>query len=128
MNNEQIETLNILIHKLNLGVFNRTHNIDGYIMDMVSKNPNISIKDLLSKLGVPQSTLSSSITRLCDKKILKRSISEEDTRSFTVQLTEEGQRILNERLDIKAVENAVSSLESDEEIDELIRLLKKIVR
>lgn len=127
MDIEQIEKLNTLIHRLQLGIFNKTHCIDDFIIETVNKDPNITIKDLQSMFDIPQSTLSSAISRLCDKKILKRYISEEDTRSFTLQLTEEGEKSFGDRIDIKAVEKAVSKLDSDGEIDELIRLLEKIV-
>lgn len=128
MDKNKIEELNSLIHRLSLGVFNRTHNIDRYIINTVDKNPNITIKDLLSKIDVPQSTFSSAISRLCDKNILKRTISEEDTRSFKLQLTEEGKKVLGERTDIRAVEKAVSKLDNEDELNEMISILKKIVR
>lgn len=127
MDNKKIEILNILIHRLHLSVFLRTHNLDRYIINTVGKNPNITIKDLLSKLQVPQSTLSSAISRLCDKNILKRAISEKDTRSLTLQLTEDGKILYDEKTDLLAVEKAVSKLDNEDELDELIRLLDKVV-
>jgi DNA-binding MarR family transcriptional regulator len=128
MKNDLAHKFNDILHILKTNIFNRQSSLDSYIIDKVNRYPNMPVKELLTKLNVPQSTLSSAISRLCDKGLLKRSISDEDSRSFYLQLTEEGRKIQDEHdfSDLAMAEKALSALDSDEERAQLIYLLEKI--
>lgn len=130
MKDEQINRLNDILHDLKNSVLNRRSDLDSYIIDKVNRYPNMPVKELLTKLNIPQSTLSSAISRLCDKGLLKRSISDEDSRSFYLMVTEEGRKVQDEHdaEDFASSEKILASLDSDEERGQLVNLLDKVAR
>ena len=139
MNNNQINSLNELIHSINRALKNddlekRFKRLQGLttieigIINLVSKNPDIILKEIGKITKTPKSTLTSALNRLEKKNYIKRKISKTDKRSFSLYLTEEGKLVQEEHL---ALEHTLSSkvlnaLENDEERNTLIDLLKKI--
>lgn len=139
MNDNQINSLNELLHSINRALKNedldkRFKRLQGLttieigIINLVSKNPDIILKEISKITKTPKSTLTSALNRLEKKKYIKRTISKSDKRSFSLYLTEEGKLVQEEHL---ALEHTLSSrilnsLDNDEERNKLIDLLKKI--
>lgn len=88
------------------------------------------VKDLQKCLQVPKSTLSNIIRRLEDKGYIKREINPIDKRSYIIQLTEKGKKVnqKHENDERRLFEEILNQLDSDDEIDELLRLLEKILK
>lgn len=100
------------------------------MINLVSKNPNIILKEISKITKTPKSTLTSTLNRLENKNYIKRKISESDKRSFSLYLTKEGKLVQEEHI---AYEYALGSkilkaLDNDEERYKLIDLLNKIAK
>lgn len=65
------------------------------LLNLMSWNYDISIKDVIDELNLPNSTITSAVNRLESKGILIRTIHPEDKRSYSLQLTKSGQEIIN---------------------------------
>ncbi|WP_113673449.1 MarR family winged helix-turn-helix transcriptional regulator [Vallitalea guaymasensis] len=139
MNNNQINSLNKLIHSINRALKNddlekRFKRLQGLttieigIINLVSKNPDIILKEIGKITKTPKSTLTSALNRLEKKNYIKRKISKTDKRSFSLYLTEEGKLVQEEHLALEHTlgSRVLNALENDEERNTLIDLLKKI--
>lgn len=99
------------------------------ILSIVSKNPEVILREICADLDIPKSTLTSAIDRLEKRNYINRIISKRDKRSFGLELTEEGILAQKEHIEF---ENAIfarllSGLDTEEERAQLIKSLKKIV-
>ena len=63
-------------------VLKRLTMIDISVLSIAATNPSIIIREIAGKLGIPNSTLTSSINRLEKQAIASRVISPRDRRSF----------------------------------------------
>jgi Transcriptional regulators len=99
------------------------------IINIVSKKPDVILKEICSYLDIPKSTLTNAINRLENRNYINRVISKRDRRSFGLLLTEEGKIAQKEHLDFENIVygRIINSLDTDEERKELFRLMKKIV-
>ena len=126
---QDIKIINDSYHATKSDLYREINRIDMTIMEFASKYPGCTIRDLRQKLsGVPQSTIS--ISRLCKKGFLQRTINEEDSRSFRLHLTEKAAAIGREhqRVNSMLAADILNALDSDEERDFLIKLFAKIVQ
>ena len=64
--------------------------LDVKILKLLYENPEYKIKELITLLGVPNSTMTNAINRLTKKNLLERRLSEQDLRSFDLALTPYG--------------------------------------
>ena len=64
-----------------------------HTIEIVGHEGAIKMKQLADKLGVTTGTLTVSIDRMEQKKLLRRIPHESDRRSFMIELTEEGQEV-----------------------------------
>jgi len=91
-------------------------------------NPDISITELMKPLALSQSVVSGIISRLEKNGYIKKTASGTDGRKVTLHVTDEGMR---RKSDIRETEKEVQRLAlagmSNDEIDELCRLLDKIM-
>ncbi|GKX29709.1 MarR family transcriptional regulator [Vallitalea longa] len=140
MNYNQIKSLNELIHSINRALkdddidkrFKRLQGlttIEIGIINLVSNNPDIILKEISKITKTPKSTLTSALNRLENKNYIKRKISKSDKRSFSLYLTEEGDLVQEEHLALEHTlgSKILNALDNDEERNKLIDLLKKIV-
>ena len=99
------------------------------IISIVSQKEDVILRDILDSLKVPKSTLTSLINRLEEKNLLRRRISSRDKRSYGLELTEEGKLVQNEHVNMERAmyRKIMMSLETEEERDELLSLIRKIV-
>ena len=98
-----------------------------HIVIAAHRHPDLILKDLKEDLGLPQSTLSSMVSRLERRGFVHRTISPRDMRSYGLQVTEEGRRLVDEhhRLDERQARELSMALD-DSECRELVRLLDKV--
>lgn len=100
------------------------------IITIVYEREDIILKEICTILDIPKSTLTSAIDRLERLNYINRTISKRDRRSFGLQLTEEGYAVLDERIELekKLYGSILNALDTDEEKEILLDLLRKIVR
>lgn len=98
------------------------------IIQMVSDDENILLKDISQQLSLPKSTLTHIIDRLEKKGYLCRKISQRDLRSYGLKLTSKGQLAQNEHIKYEKFifSGILQALDSDNEREQFICLLKKI--
>lgn len=101
--------------------------IEVRILRLVNENPDIILKEISQKLNIITSTLTSAINRLERRKLLKRTISKRDLRSFQLKLTKEGKMAIEEYLEAEQkVWKLILKPLSQDERDQFIRIFKKI--
>lgn len=95
------------------------------VLSIVSRKPDVILREILGVLEIPASTLTSAVDRLEKRGLLRRVISARDRRSYGLELTEDGMRAQEEhKREEEAVLRCVLGAYTREERSELVRLLK----
>jgi DNA-binding MarR family transcriptional regulator len=136
---EHIKLLDNLMHlfykrinnfnvEMNMQYFQEVTSIEISVLGLVGENPDIILKEISEKLQVPGSTLTNAIDRLEKRNLLTRVISKRDRRSFGLLLTDNGKKVYKEHEKAEQItwNKILSSLDSDEEIELFLNLVKKI--
>lgn len=102
--------------------------IEVSILSIIEKKPDVILKDILSLLQIPSSTLTNAIDRLEKRGLVRRVISIRDRRSFGLELTDDG---ISAQLEHKKSEEilwqkVLGSFETSKERSDLIMLLGKL--
>lgn len=99
------------------------------IINIVSKNPDVILGEIVLALDVPKSTLTNAVDRLEKRNYINRIISKRDRRSYGLKLTEEGHLAQKEHLDFEytVYGRLLDALDTDEEKQELFQLFRKII-
>jgi len=134
----QIEAVNRAFHKVWYAVmFDRSdvksENIknlsfmDLHLIGIAHENPDYILREIRDILQVPQTTLSSIISRLENQGYIRRVINHRDMRSFSIEVTEKGRQMYEEhkRNDREKAEQILLMLDEDER-DDFIRLFEKV--
>jgi DNA-binding MarR family transcriptional regulator len=124
-----LKRINDRYHASQVAIYRDMNRIDISVLGFAAHHPEIPIKEIRQRLNVPQSTLSSSISRLSKKGMIRRVINEQDSRSFHLVLTEDGQEMIYAHEDVNKhlAADMLGHLDSDDEREFLIRLLTKVV-
>ncbi|MBS1493057.1 MAG: MarR family transcriptional regulator [Bacteroidetes bacterium] len=86
-----------------------------------------TVNNLINVLGVKNSTLTSMITRLEDKELLKRKINSEDKRSFEIILTAKGKRVSADfHKYVRELEEKILKKLSNEDVNSLKKIVVEI--
>ena len=103
--------------------------IDISVVNIVSSNPDIIIREIAEILNVPNSTLTSSLNRLEKKGIANRIISKRDKRSFGIELTDKGARVQQIHLEFERAyfERILAKLDTHEKQTLLLDLLQEVI-
>lgn len=103
--------------------------MDISVVNIVSSNPDIIIRELAEILNVPNSTLTSSLNRLEKKGLANRIINNRDRRSFGIELTDKGRKIQQIHLKFEQAyfESILAKLDTHGERVLLLDLLKKVI-
>ena len=98
------------------------------IIRIISEKEEVIIKDILEVLKLPKSTLTSIIDRLEKRNLIVRAISKRDRRSYKLELTEKGKIAQDEHIKFEeeVYGNIIVSLDTYEEREELLKLIRKI--
>lgn len=99
------------------------------IISIVSKSPDVILREICTSLDIPKSTLTNAIDRLEKRNYINRIISKRDRRSYGLKLTEEGNLAQKEHIDFESMVygRLLNALDTNEEKQELFKLLRKIV-
>lgn len=99
------------------------------ILNIVERKPDVIIKEIIQILGIPNSTLSNAINRLETKQLIKRTISQQDKRSYGLELTEKGElaQLEHKQGEIIWCQMVLEAL-TKEERNEFLNSLKKIAQ
>lgn len=102
--------------------------LDFRVLRVIDENPGKQIKDMLSILKIPNSTLTSVINRLEKRGIVRRVISPEDRRSFNIEITDIGKDIEKEHMkfDYEVAKRYLEATDTEEEKKFLIKFLKRL--
>lgn len=102
--------------------------LDVNILRLLREKESIIIGTIGKILSVSQSTLSSAIKRLEKKELIERKICKADLRSYSLLLTDEGKKEIDEHCakELLIMTEMLNKLESEEQIT-LLNLLEKIV-
>lgn len=123
---------NYFENQLNLGLaeYNLTRSqMDVLIFLKINEKKNIETnqKDIEKALSLKNPTVTGILDRLEDKGYIKRNVSSKDKRLKRITLTSASNEILlKSRNHAKKIEEKILSSLSDEEKDELLKLLDKI--
>lgn len=100
---------------------------DLHVITTAWKNPGKVLKEIREYMRLPQSTLSSIVSKLERLGLIKRAISYRDLRSYSLELTEEGKDILrqHEKADREQAREVLARL-NEKERDEFTKLIQKI--
>ena len=122
--------LHVLLRRRQEYVDDRLHGLsfaELHVVIAACDRADLILKDLREELEVPQSTLSSMIGRLERKGYVKRAISPQDMRSYALQATAKGRRMVEEHRKMDQQQARQLAMALDEgECAELIRLLDKV--
>ncbi|WPC40148.1 MarR family winged helix-turn-helix transcriptional regulator [Clostridium sp. JS66] len=99
------------------------------IINIVSKNPDVILGEIVLALDIPKSTLTNAINRLEKRNYINRIISNRDRRSYGLKLTEEGKLAQKEHLDFehRIYGRFLDALDTNEEKQELFKLFRKMI-
>jgi DNA-binding MarR family transcriptional regulator len=99
------------------------------IINIVSKNHDVILGEIVLALDIPKSTLTNAINRLEKRNYINRVISKRDRRSYGLKLTEEGHLAQKEHLDFEytVYGRLLNALDTDEEKQELFKLFRKMI-
>ncbi|AZV56680.1 MarR family transcriptional regulator [Clostridium sp. AWRP] len=99
------------------------------IINIVSKNPDVILGEIVLALDIPKSTLTNAINRLEKRNYINRIISKRDRRSYGLKLTEEGYLAQKEHLNFEytVYERLLDALDTNAEKQELFKLFRKII-
>lgn len=139
-NNNYSELLNDLWHKM-INIANQSHLKKDYpriqglghleigVINIVSHKPDIIFREICDELNMPKSSLTNVIDKLEKRNYVKRIISKRDKRSFSLELTVEGNLAQKEHLQFESFifNKMMNALDTDEEKQLLIHLIGKIV-
>lgn len=97
------------------------------IILMAGASPNLLLREYISELNIPKSTLTSIINRLERQQYLKRTISTKDRRSFGLELDKNGIEFFQEYMCYQNdMGNRILNGLNEDEQNQLISLLSKI--
>lgn len=99
------------------------------VLSILSRKPDILMKEIVEELQIPKSTLTNVVDRLENHGFIYRVISKKDRRSFTLELTEEGKLAQEEHLKLERFIylKILNVFDSEIERHTLLEILEKIV-
>jgi DNA-binding MarR family transcriptional regulator len=101
--------------------------MDMHLIGLAHENPDYILREIRDILQVPQTTLSSIVSRLENQGYIRRVINHRDMRSFSLEVTEKGRKMYEEhkKNDREKAEQILLMLDEDER-DDFIRLFEKV--
>ena len=137
--NKQIAIVNKAFHKIWFGLLLSRPDfysdkmkeigfIDMHIMSLAYKNPDLIMREIREHVKVPQTTLSSIVSKLEKLGFIRRVINRRDMRSYSIMVTEKGREVIDEheRSDVEQAEKVLNMLD-EEEREDFVKILQKII-
>jgi MarR family transcriptional regulator, temperature-dependent positive regulator of motility len=98
------------------------------VLVAISENEGLSQTDLVERTGVDRSTIADVVKRLKSKRLLQRHRTKEDTRTYAVKLTEEGQRMLRTAEPLaKRIDDRILDALPAKQRDQFMRALASVI-
>ena len=134
---KQIEIVNNAVHRILFNVkipdlaseiLRSLTFIDLHVISLACEKPDRILKEIKEYLHIPQTTLSSSVSKLEKLGLVKRIINRRDLRSYSIELTEKAKNIMEEhkRFDEEQAKRIIMMLDGKER-DEFVAFLQKII-
>lgn len=98
------------------------------VLNLIEQNPELSIREAIQLMNIPNSTLTSIVDRMERKNLLKRKTYLKDKRIFILELTEFGKQTMAIRKEYKnnIFSLVYDALENDADRETFINLVEKI--
>lgn len=98
-----------------------------YYIELIDKNQGISVSELSKTLNVKKSTVSVAINQLIDLGIVTKIQSSDDKRFYFLQLTPQGDRIMEMHKQVhKNTIKKILKILNPEEVDNFVNIVNKI--
>lgn len=136
---DHIRKVNTALHTLMFGLYigrlghwspllSDLQYLDLHVLGMAEENPHASLRDIRKYLSIPQSSLTSIVNKLERAGLVRRVPRNEDRRSYTLEITAQGQAIQDEhkRIEEMICLKILMALETDEERTIFVQLLAKV--
>lgn len=100
-----------------------------YMLEIIAEEPNITQKQLISRMKKEQTAISRAIQRMAEEKLITKSQSREDLRASYLKISKKGLSLIDE-LDDEICEITDELLQdlSKEDVKHLTEILEKIHR
>ncbi len=100
------------------------------VMLLFEEQDILSVKEVVQRLNLPNSTVTSVVKRIIGKNLLTREVMASDRRAFNLKLTKSGREVIsyNAYLKRQFSESILESLDTPNEQKQLIELLEKAVQ
>ena len=101
--------------------------IDLNVISISYEKPGLILKEIREYLKIPQTTLSSIVTKLEKLGLVERVITRRDMHSYSIKITDKGKGVIDEhrRIDINQARKVIMTLEGQERYD-FVALIEKV--
>jgi DNA-binding MarR family transcriptional regulator len=102
---------------------------DKQVLKLVASQDGIILREIREALGMPNSTLTSTIDRLEERGLVRRTISERDRRSYAIELTAGGRAYmaLQDQSERDLARRILQALGTEQDQQTFIDILSRVV-
>ncbi|SOC44859.1 MarR family winged helix-turn-helix transcriptional regulator [Salinicoccus kekensis] len=100
-----------------------------YMLEIIAEEPNITQKQLITRMKKEQTAISRAIQRMADNDLISKTQSREDLRAFYLKISDKGLRLIDDLHDeiCEITDDLLKDLSKDE-VKNLTQILEKIHR
>lgn len=100
-----------------------------YMLEIIAEEPNITQKQLITRMKKEQTAISRAIQRMADSNLISKTQSREDLRAFYLKISEKGLKLIDELHDeiCEITDELLKDLSMDE-VKHLTHILEKLHR
>lgn len=100
-----------------------------YMLEIIAEEPNITQKQLITRMKKEQTAISRAIQRMADSNLISKTQSREDLRAFYLKISEKGLKLIDELHDeiCEITDELLKDLSMDE-VKNLTHILEKLHR
>ena len=104
--------------------------VEQRLMSLLEIKDDLPVKEIVSRLNMPNSTITSAMNRLVDKKLVFKEIDPEDRRAYRLVLAKRGKDMVtyNRYLKQQFAERVLEGLDTSEDRHKLLTLLDEAVQ
>lgn len=127
---EQLQQLQMLMHRTMFSNFRRTHNPhrgQGRVLAILKLKPEISQKELTYLLNMSKQSVAELVTKLEKNGYITREPSEDDKRVMTIRLTEEGSKAAEDTDENESSTSKVFDCLTEDELSTFSEYLGRII-
>lgn len=100
-----------------------------YMLEIIAEEPNITQKQLITRMKKEQTAISRAIQRMADSNLISKTQSREDLRAFYLKISDKGLRLIDDLHDeiCEITDDLLKDLSMDE-VKNLTHILEKLHR